>query len=311
MLLLILRILQGFSVGGELTGSAIFLVEHAPHSKRGFYGSLSMAGQYLGLLIAVIVALWINNRFQQAAVVRWIWRLPFLFAIIGGFWGWLARLHVHETKLFQQAIPITNHYLSLYRGYVKHLRHTLLIVGIILFGTVASYLTYVFSVTYMHTILNYPLETALKINIFSIILLVLLVPCGGKLSDIIGRRLVMIYAAIGGLVWAWPYFWLLQQHTFTLALIAQGIITIFIAMYFSSAIVATVEIVPVQLRFSIVAVAYALATSIFGGATPLIATLLLKLTHSYISLALYLMICTLISLIAVYKVKETKGVPLP
>ena len=100
LLLLNLRILQGFSVGGEVTGSIIFIVEHAFREKRGFYGSFGKVGFALGLLLPTLVAWLIDNNFSQAQVVSWAWRLPFLFAALGGVIAWLVRRNVPETELF-------------------------------------------------------------------------------------------------------------------------------------------------------------------------------------------------------------------
>ena len=119
------------------------------------------------------------------------------------------------------------------------------------------------------------MQQALNINIISIVLLVLLEPWMGKLSDRIGRRSVMIFALIGSTIWIWPYFWLLGQHSMAIALIAQIVMTVFASAYFPVKMVYMVEMVPVYLRFRVVAFAYAIAVSLFGGMTPFVASLLI------------------------------------
>ena len=310
LLLLILRILQGFSLGGEYPGSIILVVEHAPTTKRGFYGSFADAGGSLGILLASFVSWLVHINFSDLVVVQWAWRLPFLLGLLIGLIGGLIRRDIPETQLFEKIrhrAPVTH--LAFYRKYAQHMRQIATIIAMIFSGVVIFYLFYVFSITYMTTILSYTQRQALSINILSIILLFVLEPCMDKLSDHIGRRPVMILAIFGIMLWIWPYY-LLQQHSITAALLAQGVVTLFTAAYFAVVTVIMVEIVPVYIRFGVVAIAYALAASIFGGGTPLVATLLLKLKHPYVSLALYIDLCLLISLIAVYKVRETKGVPL-
>ena len=180
-----------------------------------------------------------------------------------------------------------------------------MITGIELFASVLVYLLYVFLVTYMDNILHYTRQQALEVEMISVILLALLYPCMGKLSDHIGRRPLLAFALIGSMLWAWPYFWLLQQNNMALALLAQLVMTLFAAAYFAIAMVTMVEIVPPHSRFTVVSVAYAIAVSIFGGMTPFVATLLIKKMHSHYSLALYLVMAALISLFTIYKVRET------
>ena len=161
----------------------------------------------------------------------------------------------------------------------------------------------------MSSVLHYTMRQALGVVIVSVTLLVLLQPWAGVLSDRIGRRPVMALALIGGMLWIGPYFWLLQQHNLLLALLAQCVMTLFAAAYIAVAMVTSIEIIPIHLRFGVVAFAYAVTLSVFGGSTPLIATLLLKTSLSYYGLMLYIVVCGLISLFAVYKVRETRYVP--
>lgn len=306
LLLLMVRLLQGFSCGGELTGSIIFLVEHSPRANRGFYGSFGMLGMGSGILLASLVTWLIYHNFSPAAVVAWAWRLPYLLALLGGLVAWLINRGVDETASFIKTQRMPWNHVTLYHQYAKQMGNVVIIVGLLLSASALLYLIYIFSFTYMTVILRYTLYQALSTNILSVILLLLLVPWMGKLSDWIGRRLVMALALIGSMIWIWPYFLLIQQNNIAIALLAQLIMTLFAATYLAVGVVTMVEIVPVHMRFSIVAFTYALAAGLFGGATPFIATLLIRATNSYVSLACYLMICMLISLVAVYKVRETQ-----
>ena len=306
ILLLILRLLQGFSCGGELIGSMIFVVEHAPRADRGLYGSFAVAGSCSGLLLAPLIALLIRVTFSDIAVIGWAWRLPFLFGALIGWVGWFMRRRIPETELFQQSIRMPQYYLKIYREYVNHIPSAILTIGIMLFTCILSYLINVFLINYMSIMLHYTVRQALSVNIVSITLLVLLMPWVGKLSDRVGRRLVLKFAIYGCIIWIWPYFWLLQQQNIVLALFAQSVMNLFGVAYAGVTIVTSIEIVPTHLRFTLVALAYAVTLSLFGGMTPLVATLLLKITHSCLGLALLLLFCACISLFAVYKVRETK-----
>ncbi len=308
LLLLLLRLLQGFSFGGEYIGSIIFLVEHAPKKQRGFYGSFGDTGGTLGLLFSPLIASLIYYTFDNVAAASWAWRLPFLLGTVVGIVGWYARRNLGETSLFREKLQIPDTHFDYYREYVKELRPMAIIIGLVLFDAVSTYLFYVFIFTYMTTQLQYTRLQALNINMFSIVFLLLLQPWMGKLSDHIGRRPVLAFSLVATLIWIWPYFWLMQQHSVPLAFLAQGVITLFVSGYVVTSIT-IVEIVPVYLRFSAVAFAYAVAASIFGGITPLVATLLLEKTGSAVSLAALVSVCGLISLFAVYKVQETRYAP--
>ena len=309
MLLLILRILQGFSCGGELTGSAIFIIEHAPREKRGFYGSFADTGTSMGALLAVFASWLIHISFSDSVIIAWAWRLPFLFGLLGGLLGWFARRAVPETELFLETQKLPQSYFNSRRDYAKQVRPALIIMGIKLMPSVLGYLFYVYITTYMSNILHYTMSQALTITMVSITFLAFLEPWMGKLSDHIGRRRLMMFSIIGSVIWVWPYFWLLQQHNVALALLAQGIMTIFAAAYLAIALVTMVEMIPIQMRFTVVSLAYAVAASVFSGMTPLVASLLINITHSYYSLILYVLISALISAIAIYKARETRLAP--
>ena len=306
LLLLSVRLLQGLSLGGELMGSTIFTVEHAPKSKRGFYGSFVNVGSSAGFLLASLAAWSIHVCFDDVELAQWAWRLPFLVALLGGFVGWLVRRGTTETELFLETLRLPNTYFELRRHYAKQLRPSMMIVGIKLFGSVIGYLFYVYMITYMISVLGYTQQQALGINTLAIMIFISSEPLMGKLSDRIGRRPVLALAIIGSVLWVWPYFWLVRQHDFALALLAQLVMQLFTSAYLPISMVTMVEIVPVHWRFTVVSLAYAIAASVFSGMTPLVASLLINITHSYVSLIIFFVVCAVISLFTVYKVRETR-----
>ena len=308
LLLLILRMLQGISCGGEYAGSMIFLVEHAPQGKQGFYGSFGEQGVGLGFLLAMFTVWLVHLSFSETAVVRWAWRLPFLLGLVIGLLGWYMRRHVSETKVFADIFTAPRKFDAVYRQYKMHIRTTILIIGVTLFGMAIGHIVYVFAVTYMSSVLHYSYQQALAVQIVSMLLFVLLLPAIGRLGDWIGRRRVLTCGIIACTLWSWPYFWLLQQQSIVLVFVAQLVMAVLSVFCFGTYLVYAVEMVPMHVRFTAVGLGLALSDSIFGGMTPYVSTVLIEKTHTYLSLVGYMVVCALISLFAIYRhwVRETK-----
>ncbi len=150
LLLLVLRSLQGFAYGGEYAGSIVFLVEHAPKAKRGFYGSFADVGANSGMLFAMLIAWLVNYYFNDKV---WAWRLLFFLGVLVTLVGWFIRRKVDESQLFREITRVPESHFDFYREYIKQLRPMAIIIGLILFGTVLIYLIYVFMLTYMTTFL--------------------------------------------------------------------------------------------------------------------------------------------------------------
>lgn len=207
LLLLFMRIFQGISCGGEYPGSMIFLVEHAPPTKRGFYGSFGEQGVSLGFLLAMFTVWLLHRLFNDTAVVAWAWRLPFLFGLLIGLLGWFVRRHVSETQLFTDTTTLQpDNVVGFYRQYMINIRFILLIMGITLFGMAIGHVVYVFVVTYMSSVLHYTMRQALSIEIISMSFMLLLMPMAGKLSDCVGRRSLLVFSIIASTLWACPIF---------------------------------------------------------------------------------------------------------
>jgi len=311
LLLLNLRIFQGLSCGGEYAGSMIFLVEHAPKGQQGFYGSFGEQGITLGFLLAILTVWLINLSFSEAAVVSWAWRLPFLLGSLMGLLGWYMRRHVSETRVFMDACIVPTNSSAIYYRYKVHLHSIVLIVGVTLFGMAIGKIISLFIVTYMSNVLHYTYRQALTILVTSVILIVFLEPVVGKLGDRIGRRRLLIFGIIGCTFWSWPYFWLLQQNSLALVLVAQLVMVTLFTTCIAVHSVYAVTMVPAYVRFSMVSLGLALSDSIFGGMTPYVSTVLIEKTQSYLSLVVYIAVCALLSLFAIYRhwVREIKSAP--
>ncbi len=306
VLLIIFRLFQGFSVGGEYLGSSIFLVEHAPEKRRGLFGGFAMLSGNTGMLIAAGAAWLVTYFIPEHAIIDYGWRLPFVGALIGGVVGLWLRTRASETKAFQE-VQRHNTRLShpLVESFVYFRRALIRIVGLTWLGVVATYLTVVFMPTYMSSVLHYSLHEALTINLVSIVSLLIWIPAAGMLSDRYGRRTMMAIGAVGLMVGILPYYGLLTMGNNWIAFIAQSGIMIPLGIYCGVTPTCIVEMVPPHVRFSATTFGYNMGAAIFGGTTPLIAIWLIHKTGFVLSPGFYLIFCGLFSLAVVYRMDET------
>jgi len=308
LLLVMMRLFQGFSVGGEYTGSVLFLVEHAKPGRRGYAGSCAMMGGNLGTLIASAVCWILTYSVAHHAVLQWGWRIPFMLAMLGGIVGLYFRLHVTDTAVFQrikaaQTARTPPPFISMFRS---HLKELLFILCLTWMGVVVTYLVFVYMTTYMSTVLHYHLVDALMIDTVSMLVVVIIIPIAGLVSDRVGRKPIMMFGALGVAIAIIPYFYVLQLGYLSLAFIAQLIIAVPAACFFAVCPVAMVEMVPAEVRYSVSSFGYNVGAAIFGGTTPLIAMLLIHETHNQLSPSYYLIVCAIITFTACIFMTETK-----
>lgn len=311
-LLIVMRLFQGFSVGGEYLGSSIFLVEHAPKNQRGLFGGLAMTSGSVGMLFAVLVCWVLTYCMSHYAIQDFGWRIPFLLAAFGGLAGLLVRVRAQETQVFVQS---QKHFNSLREHPLKqtfrhHKKALMLIICLTWLGVVATYLTMVYMTTYLTSLLHYRMHTAFTINIISVVWFLMWVPVAGWLSDRWGRKIVMLIGAAGMVVLIIPYYLLQGLDSVTLVFIAQMVIVIPLGLYCGVTPTVIVELVPTPVRFSAATLGYNVGAALFGGTTPLLAMWLVHITGSMLSPGLYLVVVGLLTLLIVYNLIETSRIDL-
>lgn len=298
-LLVILRLLQGLAVGGEYTTSVVFLVESAPPDRRGFVGSWCPFGATAGVLLGSAAGTVISALLPQAAIEAWGWRVPFLLGLGVGLGGWAIRRHLPETAKPSSdgaaASPIRTAFREEWRTIVH-------IAALNAFLAVGFYLAFVYAVTWMEDVLKVPSAEAFDINTMSMLVLLLMIPCSGALSDRVGRRPVLFVASLAGLLLAWPLLWLMH-HTDPVAILAGQIGFALLVGLFGGVIPVTMaESLPPHVRCTALSVSYNLCVGLLGGTTPALSTYLIERSHDDLSPAYYLMIAAAVSLIATLRV---------
>ncbi len=314
LLLLVVRLLQGLSVGGEYVGSMAYLAESAPPGRRGFDSSWCNVSGSVGGLIGAGLATALTRVLTPEQVREWGWRLPFLLSIPAGAASWRLRQTIAESPRFQEvclAGKVAR--LPLRESLRTDRRAFLTIAGLSLLASIGWYLPWVWLVTWLDAINRprLPEWEALASDTLATAALIVLTPLGGALSDRLGRKPVILAGSVGYLVLAYPLFVWMSQGTFAAALGGQLVSAVLTALYGGASLAAFVELFPTQTRYSGLALSYNVAVAVCGGTTPLFATWLVGATGSTLAPAFYLMAAALGTTCAAAIMPERANQPLP
>ncbi len=302
-LVVLARLIQGFSAGGEWGNSTAFLVEWAPTDRRGLIGSLQQASVAGGLLLGSGAAALISTLLSDAAMVEWGWRAPFLLGGVIAFVGMYLRRNVEETPAFRQAEAVP----EAEPGWLLGARA----FGFTILWTVSYYIFLSYMPTFAQRHLGISRADALWSNTLGLLALVLLVPLFGALSDRIGRKPLLITCCAGFVLLPYPLFSLMLDGVpyATVVAIQIGFATL-IAAFSGPGPAAIAEIFSTHGRTTWMSVGYSLAVAIFGGFAPFLATWLIETTGTPIAPVFYVMAAAVLSLTVIASLTETAHRPL-
>ncbi|KVW83508.1 MFS transporter [Burkholderia cepacia] len=290
------RLMQGFSAGGEFASSTAFLVEHAPQ-RRGFMSSWQFASQGLATLLASGFGALLTSTLTTAQLESWGWRVPFLFGLAIGPVGLYIRRYVDEGVEFKTQARSEAPVRELFADQKLRL---LLSIGALVISTAINYMV-LYMPTYAIKQLGLPASTGFAATLATGFVLTLVTPVVGHLSDRTGRIRMMAAAAMLMLVSVWPTFaWLTRHASFATMLAALVWIGALKAMYCGALPALMAELFPSQTRATGLAVSYNTGVTLFGGFAPFVITWLISATGNRLSPALYLMGCAVLSLVALF-----------
>ncbi len=299
LLMLLCRIVQGLAVGGEYTSSAVFLAETADPQKRGSASAWAPFGAVAGILLGSLVGAAIMNAMPLEQVVAWGWRIPFLLGVVVGGVGFLLRRRMP----FDQ--PAATAGFPLLRALREHPVQMLQVVSISLVNAVGFYLIFVYIITWLKLFADVRASIALRINSFSMAVLLGVILAVSRLSDRIGRKPILVGAAVGLLLFSWPLMALMQTGDIHYIVLGQLGFALLIGAYGAVNPIAICEIFPRNVRCSAVSAAYNVTLGVAGGTAPAVATWLIELTGDARVPAMYIMAGAAISAVAALSVRES------
>ncbi len=305
-LLVLCRLLQGFAVGGEWGGAVLMAVEHSPPDRRGFYGSWPQSGSPAGLVLAT-AAFGAVSLLPAEQFLTWGWRIPFLLSILLVFVGLFIRLQILETPAFERIKEAgAEAQMPIIEALRRHPKNIGLAVCMCVAPFLNFYLFAVFILTYATTQLGLPRSVALLAVMTAAAIEVITIPAYAALSDRIGRRLVFIGGAVAFLIYAFPFFWIINSGSAVAFVVATvvGLAVVHPAMYGPLATLFA-ELFSARVRYSGASIGYQIGAIFGGGFAPLILTSLLAATggDSW-ALSVYMMLAAVVTILGVYLATE-------
>ncbi|CAG2148466.1 Proline/betaine transporter [compost metagenome] len=311
-LIVVARLIQGFSAGGEVGGATAFLIEHAPDEERGAYASWQQASQGISFMLGAAMGALVTNGLSPEQIDAWGWRIPFLFGLLIGPVGMYIRSHLEEPPEFEarQAERRANNvkFSPLSQVLRDHPREVLAGLGVTILWTVCTYVLVFYMPSYAKQQLGLPLGATFQSTAICGAIILVLCPLMGMLSDRVGRKrmLTVVAVAIGAL--AYPLFhWLNVSPTTSTLLQVQIVLGILLAAFTGPAPAVLAEQFPTEVRSTGLSLAYNFAVTIFGGFAPLIVTWLITSTQNKLAPAYYVIAAALISIVALVFMHDRTG----
>ena len=305
LLLLLCRLVQGFSASGEYAGASLFIAEYAPRKRRGVLVSIVPASTAAGLLLGALIAAGLQFGLPKDSLHSWGWRIPFLIAGPLGLIALFLRLRLDDTPVFRE-MEHENTKDPVFISIRQNWKQILVAFGVICLNAVGFYTILSYMPTYLENELGFDAVKSILSTIASLGTYVIFLPLVGSLADKVGRKPVLIGASILFILLSYPAFMLLSLGG-VYAVLAQILLGAVLAG--NDGVLATFlsEMFPASVRYTCFGLSFNLGNAIFGGTAPFIATFLILQTSDKFAPAFYLMAAAIIAFMALLKTKETRN----
>lgn len=311
ILLVSLRLIQGFAFGGEWGGAVILVSEHSPPDRRGFWASWPQAGVPLGNLVATIVLLILSTTLTQEQFLDWGWRVAFWFSAVVVLIGLWIRKSVDDAPVFKEAQKQQELREDKQLGIVEVLKHhkraIVAGIGARFVENILYYMVVTFSISYLKLVVEKDTTEILLMMFGAHFVHVFFIPLMGHLSDIHGRKPIFMIGAVLTATWGFFAFPMMDTGNDWIIILAIIIGLFFQSMTYSPYSALMTELFPTHVRYTSLSLCYQVAPILAGSWAPLISLALLNKFQSSIPIAIYLVFASLVSIICISLVKETKG----
>ncbi len=313
-MLVVLRFVQGFAVGGEWGGAVLLVAEHSPDKSRGFWSSWPQAAVPVGNLLATLVLLTMSWILPADQFLSWGWRVAFWLSAVIVVVGYYIRTQVSEAPIFLEARAQVEAEQAVSYGVGevvrKYPRGVLQAMGLRLAENILYYIIVSFTIVYLVTVHKYNTSHLLLALLIAHAVHFAVIPQVGRLIDRIGRKPVYCAGAILGASWAFFAFPMFDTLNSVAIVLAVTIGLCFHALMYAGQPAIMAEMFPTRMRYSGVSLGYQVTSILAGSLAPIIATALLKHYGSWVPVAIYLLIACAITAVTVLTLKETKGISL-
>ena len=311
ILLVLLRFVQGFAVGGEWGGAVLLVAEHSPKESRGFWSSWPQSGVPLGNLLATAVLFVLTAVLPDDQFIAWGWRVGFWLSAVIVLIGWYIRTRVSDAPIFQEAQKEIHHEdksYGFFEVFKRYPRGVFCAMGLRLVENIHYYLVVTFSITYLSTQVGIKSHEILGLLLGAHAIHAVCVPFVGRLADIFGRKPPYFIGIVLTATWgffAFPLYDTAQPLNIFIALVIG---LLFHALMYAGQPAIMAEMFPTRMRNSGVSTGYQVTSIVAGSFAPIIATFLLREFESSVPIAVYLLIACAISIVALVFTRETRGV---
>lgn len=322
ILLIVLKLVQGFSTGGEYAGATTFITEYAPDKRRGFYASLLDMGSYFGFAVGAAFVSVLQLTLSEDAMDGFAWRIPFLVALPLGLIAIYFRLRIEDTPAFQEAhdAQIASEeqaksspdapkgVLALVRSYWRELLTAFLLVAA---ANTVGYALTSYMPTYLTGTLGYDEVHGTLLTLPVLVIMSACIPLTGMLSDRVGRRTVLFIGSISAIVLSVPAFLFMMHGAVWSTLVGLFLLAFPVTFYVANLASSLPALFPTSSRYGGMGISYNLAVALFAGTAPVVMEALVQLTGSDLAPAYYVIGTSIAGFVAVVFLRESARRPLP